>query len=112
MDELEERIGRVLNDPEQMERLSSLAQSLLGGGAAAPEPAAAAGLPDQSGALLGKLTGLLAEDAGGERSREGLLQALSPWLSPARRDRLRRALGIARLSRLARTALGEGEGHV
>lgn len=111
MDELEERIGQVLNDPEQMARLSSLAQSLLGG-ASPPEAAAPAGAPDPGGALLGKLGSLLAQDAGNERSREGLLQALGPWLSPGRRDRLQRALRIARLTRLARTALGEGEGHV
>lgn len=112
MDEWEERIGQILNDPARMERLSGLAQSLLGGGGEPAGPAAPAGLPGLDGALAGKLAGLLAEDAGAARSREGLLQALGPWLSPGRRDRLQRALRIARLSRLARTAFGEGEGHV
>ena len=111
MGELEERIGQVLNDPEQMERLSRLAQSLMGGEGAPPE-AAEGGDAGLDPALLARLGRLLSEDAGAERARESLLRALEPWLSPGRRERLGRALLLARLSRLAGRAFGEGEGHV
>ena len=111
MGEIEERIEQVLNDPAQMARLSSLAQSLLGGSAPPPEEPAAGDM-GLDPALLARLGRLLTEDAGAERSREGLLHALEPWLSPGRRERLARALRLARLSRLAGRALGEGAGHV
>lgn len=108
MDEIGERIEQVLNDPAQLERLSGLARSLLGGGGGTPPPEAA--VPGLDPALLARLGRLMTEDAGAERSREALLQALEPWLAPARRERLTRALRLARLSRLARRAFGEGEG--
>lgn len=113
MGEIEERIEQVLNDPAQMERLGRLAQSLMGGAAAPPEaPASAPELPGLDPALLARLGRLLTEDAGAERSREGLLRALEPWLAPKRREKLERALRLARLGRLAQRAFGEGEGHV
>lgn len=110
MGELEERIGQVLNDPAQMERLSSLARSLMGGGGAAePETEPGTGFDP---AMMAKLGAMLREDAGAEHPREELLRALEPWLAPRRREKLARALRIARLGRLAQRFLGEGEGHV
>ena len=110
MGEIEERIEQILNDPAQMERLNRMAQSLFGGDSAPPEEAA--GIPGFDPALLARLSRLMTEDAGAERSREGLLHALEPWLAPGRRERLARALRLARLSSLARRAFGEGEEHV
>ena len=110
MGEIEERIEQVLNDPAQLEKLSGLARSLLGGDAAPVPPEA--GLPGLDPALLARLGRLMTEDAGAEKARAGLLQALEPWLAPRRREKLARALRLARLGRLAQRALGEGEGDV
>lgn len=110
MGEWEERIQQVLNDPAQMAELSRLAQSLMGGGDAEPEPDA----PPTGGldaALLSKAAKLLREDTGSE-GREGLLRAMEPWLAPKRREKLERALRLARLSHLAKLAFGEGKGDV
>ncbi len=80
--------------------------------------------PDLS-ALLGQLDPamlrlggrLLREMQGSESRNAALLQALRPFLREDRRERLDRALQLARVTRLIRVALGalagkEGEGSV
>ncbi len=112
MGEWEERIQQVLNDPAQMEELSRLAQSLMGGGDTEAKPAESA--PPELGldaSLLAKAAKLLRDD-GETGGRQGMLRALEPYLAPRRREKLERALKLARLSRLAKLAFGEGEGRV
>lgn len=124
MSELEDRINSVLNDPAQMEQIMGMAKSLMGGSeGTGAQPASSGGLSSllQSAAggdaaeagLLNRLGGLL-RDSGGDRDRRALLEAMKPWLSPRRRDKLDRAMRMAKLARLASAALGEtgGEGHV
>lgn len=98
MSELEDRINSVLNDPEQMARIAGLAQSLMGG-EAAPQP--------PEGFDPEKLRSLLSAAGSGDDKRQ-LLRAMEPWLSPARREKLERALKLARLAGVARLALEEG----
>lgn len=107
--ELEERINQVLNDPQQMEELSRLAQSLMGGGGGAEQAASELGL---DAGLLAKAAKLLREDSGDGSDSQGLLRAIEPWLKPRRREKLERAMKLARLSHLAKLALGEGWGDV
>ena len=109
--ELEERLNSILSDPEQMARINSLAQSLMGGGAGdAPPPSSGAGeapagtgVPD--GALLGKLGGLLGRS--GDPDKRALLEAMKPYLSEKRRGKLGRAMKLTRMAKLARLAMGE-----
>ena len=54
MDELQESLSRLLEDPEELKRMTDMASQLLGGGEA-PEPESPK-LPDLS-ALMGKLRG-------------------------------------------------------
>ncbi len=104
MSELEDRLNSILSDPAQMERLSSLAQSLMGG-AGAPSPSAARQeAPGGLGAALGSLLSP-PQKAGGDPS--ALLQALQPFLSEKRRQKLGRAMRLARMASLARVAMGE-----
>lgn len=107
MGELEERIEQVLNDPAQMARLGRLAQSLMGG-EAPPSAAPNIGEPGPDPALLGRVARLMQAGAGEESGRDGLLRALAPYLSPARRRRLERALRLARLGRVLRLLGEEG----
>ena len=102
MSDLEEQLGRILNDPEQMARINALAQSLMGGEA----PAAEAPVSGGDASLPGKLLGLLnrQEEDGGKRA---LLEAMKPYLSEKRRGRLDRAMKLTRMAKLARLAMGE-----
>ena len=106
MGELEDRINSILSDPEQMRRISSLAQSLMGGeGDGAASPGAKPSSPPEAG-LSGALGSLLApQPQGGDKA--ALLEALKPWLSEKRRQKLSRAMRLARMARLARFAMGE-----
>ncbi len=107
MGELEERLNSILSDPEQMRRISSLAQTLMGGegGGDAPpsapkqEGGAGAGIPGALGSLLAP------KESRGDRA--ALLEALKPWLSEKRQRKLARAMRLAQMAGLARFAMGE-----
>ena len=103
MSEFDDRLHAILSDPAEMERISRLAAELMGGGGGG-EPSAPAG---GDGDLLRRIGGLLG--GMGEGGKAGLLEALSPYLRPERRARLRRALRIAGMLRVAGTVLGEEE---
>ena len=103
MSELEDQISRILADPREMERISGLARSLMGGG---EEPASDPGggaFPDAG--LLKKLSGMLQQDSGGKEA--ALLAAMRPWLSEKRRRKMDKAMQLARMAKLARLAMGE-----
>lgn len=107
MSELEDQINRILSDPGQMEMISGLARSLMGGGedsapASAPSPSAA---PSPDAGPLKKLSGML--QTGDKGKEAALLEAMKPWLSEKRRNKMDRAMKIARMARLARMAMGE-----
>ncbi|MBQ6403773.1 MAG: hypothetical protein IJI27_07700 [Oscillospiraceae bacterium] len=94
MDELQERLSRLLEDPEELRRMTDMASQLLGGGEAS-EPDAPK-LPDLS-SIMGKLRG-------GSSDTQKLLQAMKPFLAPERQARLSRAMRAAKLASLASAA--------
>lgn len=104
MGELEDRLNSILSDPEQMRRISSLAQTLMGGGDSEPQPAAAAAQP--LGGLFGAPDTLPTPSRGGG-DKAALLEALKPWLSEKRQKKLARAMRLAQMARLARFAMGD-----
>lgn len=94
MDDLEEKLNKLLNDPTEMERFAGFAKSFMSGGDE----------KDKS-PMLPKLP------SGGRDER--LLEAMRPFLSEKRRVKMDRAMKIARLARLAQIAndkLGDGDG--
>ena len=104
MSEFEDRLNRILSDPEEMEKISRLAAQLMGGaeesGATQPNP-----MPD-----LSRLLGL----PGQTGSKAALLNALAPYLQPERRKKLEKALRLAQAARIAGIALDSfgGDGSV
>ena len=88
MDQLEDALGKLLNDPGAMSQVMQLAQSLGASVQSAPE----------------QETVTLAPVPAADR-RSALLQALEPYLSPERRQKLRRAMQLARLSGLMKTVM-------
>ena len=107
MSEFEDKLHAILSDPAEMERISRLAAELMGGGPGAPQ----ASEERQAHALLRRLSGLLGGAGSGDKT--ALLNALSPYLRPERREKLRRSLQLAGMLRLAAAAMREeGEGRV
>ncbi len=140
MGELEEKLESVLSDPEAMARIMSLAKSLdLGSGQSRngtapesvppPEPPSPApqraaggdlleGLSALDPKLLSAAAGLFAQyQNGNDDRRVALLNALRPFVREERYAKLDKAIQIARLSRLIRSALdlfraAKEDGHV
>ena len=104
MDELQESLSRLLEDPEELKRMTDMASQLLGGG---EEPESEPPkLPDLS-ALMGRLRG-------GNSDTQKLLQAMKPFLAPERQARLSRAMRAAKLASVASAAftqLGGEDGN-
>ena len=91
MDQLDDALGKLLNDPGAMAQVMRLAQNLL---------------PAQTDAGSDATPGvdLPAPKPDADR-RSALLAALEPYLCPARREKLRRAMQLARLSGLMKAAM-------
>ena len=101
MSDFEDKLHAILSDPEELERIGRLASELMGGGAEETGPP-----PEADGDLLRRLAGMLGGGAG-QGELGALADALSPWLRPERASRLRRALRLAGMLRVAGTVLGE-----
>ena len=105
----EQAVGAMLQDPEQLQKIFALAQSLGVSPPAAQAPAPTEPVavrqppaPDEKQQALGELL----QKAGKlDRRQENLLNALKPFLKPGRREKIDRAMQAARLSRLAGAAL-------
>ncbi len=105
MSELEDRISRVLNDPEAMAGILDLAKSL----GASPQSGAESSGPAEDGGSAASLSfpaSELLRAAGQLDGREAaLFQALGPFIRPDRREKLDRAVRAARISRIAGAAI-------
>ena len=118
MSELEDQINSVLGDPAQLEKITRLAQSLMGGARdspAGPENPASGpqelfsqfGIDPETISRVGGLLGMHAQDQ--TNNSQALLEAMKPYLSDKRRQKIDRAMKLARLAKLAGLAMGEME---
>lgn len=111
MSDFEDRLNSILGDPAQMERITAMARSLMGTqeplqAAEAAEPKKDAGLLESlDPAMLGRLTTALS-GAGRRDEKHALLEAMKPYLSPARREKLDRAVKLAKMIGMAELAFG------
>ena len=110
MAEIEDKISAVLNNPQLMQQIMTMAQS-LGQQTQAPEqpaqPKEPAAPPLLDPAMLQKLSGLAAS-AGTDNQQKALLSALGPYLSRDRVQRLERAMRAAKMAKMASAFLNSG----
>ena len=106
MDELQEKLTQILQDPESLKQIMAFANTLSG------EENEGEAIPLlqmlTSSDMLTKIQQILKQVNQPDEKQEALLAALSPYLKPERRNKLRRAIQIAHLSRLARVAWTTG----
>lgn len=102
MDDMEQKLNAVLNDPEMMGKIMAMAQSLGGGESQTPPDS----LPDPG--MLKQLAGF-ARQSGADPRQQNLLKALEPYLSQAKLRKLERAMRAAKMARMASTVLGSGK---
>ena len=110
-DGLEDKLQQILNDPDSMAQILSLAKSFGmspeppsdHGPSAPPKQEPKIGMPDEG--FLQAVMGLMQQARQSDSKQEALLCALKPYLAPDRRDKIDRAMEIARISHLAGFAL-------
>ena len=105
---MEEKLGAILNNPQMMQTILSMAQS-LGQEQPGEAPIASAGLeaPEIDVSILQKISGL-AGQGGIDSQQKALLQALSPYLSNGRIGKLERAMRAAKIARMASVFVNSG----
>ena len=107
MENMESKLGAILSNPQMMQQIMSLAQSL---GNSTPQqaettPKTDTAIPDLS--MIQKLSALAGSN-GIDQNQKQLLQALLPYLSADRISKLENAMRAARMARLASAFLDSG----
>ena len=100
MDDLSEKLAGILNDPDSMERVRKMAESILGEEESSPRPSSPFG--DISGlfsaedlpAIMSVISKL---KSSGNDPRSQLLTALKPHLSEPRREKVDTAITIIKV---------------
>jgi len=109
MSEMEEKLGAILSNPQMMQAIASMAQSLgqepPPGGKEAPPSAPE--LPEIDFSMLQKLSGLAGQSRI-DSQQQALLRALTPYISQSRIQKLERAMRAARIAKFASTFLNSG----
>lgn len=114
MDSMEDKIGSILQNPEMMQKIMAMAQSL---NSAAPQPSAPtektspSPMPDIDMGMLQKISGL-AGQGNIDKHQQALLRALHPYLSNQRIQKLENAMRAARMARIAASVLGQQGIHL
>lgn len=101
MENMEQKIMEVLNDPEKMSEILQIAKGL----GLSPEEQQAQPQEEDNGLPIGAIFRLLQQANQTDSRQEALVQALMPYLKPERQKKLQRAVHIAKLTHLAGFAL-------
>ena len=105
-------LNRILNDPDSMAQILSMARSFGMGRESEPPPAPEPTAKDpffMDGGMLLKMMQLFRVMEHSDPKQDALLCALRAYLAPERQEKLDRAVELARLTRLAGAALGPAE---
>lgn len=104
MEGMEDKLGAILGNPAMMQQIMNMAQA-FGQQTPPPPKEETSPLPDLDPAILTKVMHL----AGKTRidpNQQALLQALKPYLTPQRVEKLKKAMGAAKLAGIATSFLG------
>ncbi len=118
MNEMEEKLGAILGNPEMMSQIMSMAQS-LGQNQPQNQPqnqsqsqsqfqdnSSPPSMPDFDPAMIQKIMSMT-QKIGIDGNQRALLHALGPYLSNQRLAKLEKAMRAARLADVASSALGQ-----
>ena len=99
MEGMEEKLGSILGNPEMMQKIMAMAQSL-----SPPQPDVSPQppptLPNIDMATMQKLSGIMSS-TGIDRNQQALLSALVPYLSRDRIQKLENAMRAAKMAGFA-----------
>ncbi len=106
MSEMEDKLNKLLDDPEMMGRIMQMAQQLSGGVSTPPPPSA----PDLSGfdpQTITKLLPLVKELQTPNSQATQLLYALRPYLKEEKQGKIDRAVKLAHLIHIGKKAVSD-----
>ena len=116
MDDMEAKIGSVLENPELMQKIMAMAQAMNASSQkekqetprqdAPKQDTPAFSFPDIDLGMVQKLSGF-AKNSGIDKNQKNLLHALGPYLSQERVTKLEKAMRAAKMARLASAFLGQ-----
>lgn len=108
MDGMEEKLGSILGNPELMQKIMAMAQSLNPEPAPEPQPAppeaGELSMPNIDLGMIQNLSGLMGK-ANIDRQQQALLTALRPYLNKDRIRKLENAMRAAKMAGFAAVAL-------
>lgn len=107
MSELEDKLSAILANPQMMQQIMSLAQTMGSDHSEPQKKQELAANPGIDPAMLKKLSGIASQGTV-DRDQQALLNALSPFLSRERVSKLERAMRAARIAGVASSFLGAG----
>ena len=109
MDDMTTQMNAILNDPEMMQKIMALANSMGSAGeenhTPPPQDTPAGSFPDLDLSMVQKLAGF-AGKTNIDNNQRSLLKALTPYLSKDRIGRLERAMRAAKLAGMASALFG------
>ena len=103
---MEDKLGSILGNPEMMQKIMGLAQS-MGSQEPRQEAPPAAQMPQPDPNLLKAVSGM-AKQSSIDRDQQALLRALNPYLSHRKVEKLEKAMRAAKMARMASAFLGQG----
>ena len=108
MDEMEEKLGTILNNPQMMQQIMSMAQSMgMQNSGKQDSPARQeSAFPDIDIATIQKISGL-AQKSSIDKREQALLRALGAYLSKDRIGKLEKAMRAAKIAKIASSALNQ-----
>ena len=109
MDEMEDKLNAILGNPQLMQQIMSMAQSLGQSAPEAPPPKQepSPSMPDIDPVMIGKFMSL-AGKTNIDQNQKALLCALQPYLTQQRIQKLEKAMRAARLAGAASNLLPNG----
>ena len=112
MEEMEDKLGAILGNPQMMQQIMSMAQA-LGSQDSTPKPepqkheSPSPAMPNIDPAMLQKLAGMAGQSSI-DRNQQALLKALGPYLSRERIGKLEKAMRAAKMAGMASVFLSQG----
>ena len=108
MDQMEDKLGAILGNPQLMQQIMAMAQTL--GNTQEPQPQQPPPppeLPNLDPTLIRQIAGLAGQGSI-DPNQKALLTALHPYLSRRKVEKLEKAMRAARMARMASGFLGQG----
>ena len=103
MDNMESQLNAILDNPQMMQQIMSIAQNFQSSAEPPPPPENSA--PSIDFSTVQKITSLIGK-TGIDSQQKALLHALGPYLSNGRIQKLERAMRAAKLAGMASAFLG------